>query len=85
MKNYIANGTDRSPATFPMLTRCVENGSWDTSKALVRRTLERCIQLGRQARSGGNKVDTYESYRLLGQAVCILDIGDYAAHLIRGL
>ena len=48
-----------------------ENGDWDTSKALVRRTLERCIQVGRQARAGGNKVDTYESYRLLGQAVGI--------------
>ncbi|KAI0738947.1 heterokaryon incompatibility protein Het-C-domain-containing protein [Daedaleopsis nitida] len=62
MKNYIAN----------------ENGSWDTSKALVRRTLERCIQLGRQARSTGNKVDTYESYRLLGQALHTLE--DFPAH-----
>ena len=50
---------------------CIENGSWDTSKALVRRTLERCIQLGRQARSSNNKADTYEAYRLLGQAVCV--------------
>ncbi|KAH9941705.1 heterokaryon incompatibility protein HET-C [Epithele typhae] len=62
MKNYIGN----------------ENGGWDTSKALVRRTLERCIQIGRQARAGGNKVDTYESYRLLGQALHTLE--DYPAH-----
>lgn len=62
----------------PGLTRCVvENGGWDTSKALVRRTLERCIQVGRQARSGGNKVDTYESYRLLGQAVSLI----YSRHV----
>ncbi|RPD61288.1 Het-C-domain-containing protein [Lentinus tigrinus ALCF2SS1-6] len=62
MKNYIAN----------------ENGSWDTSKALVRRTLERCIQHGRQARATGNKADTYESYRLLGQALHTLE--DFPAH-----
>lgn len=53
MKNYIAN----------------ENGTWDTSKALVRRTLERCIHMGRQNRSSGNKLDEYEAFRLLGQAV----------------
>ncbi|RDX44411.1 Het-C-domain-containing protein [Lentinus brumalis] len=62
MKNYIAN----------------ENGSWDTSKALVRRTLERCIQLGRQARASNNKADTYEAYRLLGQALHTLE--DFPAH-----
>ncbi|KAI0819917.1 Het-C-domain-containing protein [Trametes gibbosa] len=62
MKNYIAN----------------ENGSWDTSKALVRRTLERCIQLGRQARSNGTKQDLYEAYRLLGQALHTLE--DFPAH-----
>ena len=53
MKNYIAN----------------ENGPWDTSKALVRRTLERCIHIGRQNRSSGAKQDEYEAFRLLGQAV----------------
>ncbi|KAI0642699.1 heterokaryon incompatibility protein Het-C-domain-containing protein [Trametes meyenii] len=62
MKNYIAN----------------ENGTWDTSKALVRRTLERCIQLGRQARSNGAKQDLYEAYRLLGQALHTLE--DFPAH-----
>ena len=46
-----------------------ENGTWDTSKALVRRTLERCIHLGRQHRAQGRKEDEYEAYRLLGQAV----------------
>ncbi|KAH9899296.1 heterokaryon incompatibility protein Het-C-domain-containing protein [Cubamyces lactineus] len=62
MKNYIAN----------------ENGSWDTSKALVRRTLERCIHLGRQARANGAKQDMYEAYRLLGQALHTLE--DFPAH-----
>ncbi|EMD35500.1 hypothetical protein CERSUDRAFT_116237 [Gelatoporia subvermispora B] len=62
MKNYIAN----------------ENGPWDTSKALVRRTLERCIHLGRMHRANGRKEDEYEAYRLLGQALHTLE--DFAAH-----
>ena len=49
--------------------RTVESGSWDTSKALVRRTLEQCIHMGRQHRAQGRKQDEYEAYRLLGQAV----------------
>ena len=70
MKNYIANGMIvcneiRQLSSFP-----TENGSWDTSKALVRRTLEHCIHLGRQHRANGRKEDEYEAYRLLGQAVC---------------
>ncbi|KAI0322897.1 heterokaryon incompatibility protein Het-C-domain-containing protein [Amylostereum chailletii] len=62
MKNYIAN----------------ENGSWDTSKALVRRTLERCIHVGRMYRSQGRKEDEYEAYRLLGQSLHTLE--DFPAH-----
>ncbi|KAJ7512767.1 heterokaryon incompatibility protein HET-C, partial [Mycena galericulata] len=62
MKNYIAN----------------ESGHWDTSKALVRRTLERCIQLGRQHRAQGRKEDEYEAYRLLGQSLHTLE--DFPAH-----
>ncbi|KAJ3563144.1 hypothetical protein NP233_g9128 [Leucocoprinus birnbaumii] len=62
MKNYIAN----------------ENGNWDTSKALVRRTIERCIHLGRQHRSTGQKQDEYEAFRLLGQAMHTLE--DFPAH-----
>ncbi|KAK0494474.1 heterokaryon incompatibility protein HET-C [Armillaria luteobubalina] len=62
MKNYIAN----------------ESGGWDTSKALVRRTLEKCIHLGRQHRSQGRKQDEYEAYRLLGQALHTLE--DFSAH-----
>ncbi|KAI0346175.1 Het-C-domain-containing protein [Trametopsis cervina] len=62
MKNYIAN----------------ENGSWDTSKALVRRTLEHCIHLGRQHRAQGRKEDEYEAYRLLGTALHTLE--DFGAH-----
>ncbi|KAF7426104.1 hypothetical protein PC9H_008470 [Pleurotus ostreatus] len=62
MKNYIAN----------------ENGRWDTSKALVRRTLEKCIHLGRQYRSQGRKDDEYEAFRLLGTALHTLE--DFSAH-----
>lgn len=49
-----------------------EQGNWDTSKALVRRTLERCIQMGRQNRASKRKEDEYEAYRLLGQSVRLL-------------
>ncbi|KAL0960132.1 hypothetical protein HGRIS_011768 [Hohenbuehelia grisea] len=62
MKNYIAN----------------ESGHWDTSKALVRRTLEKCIHVGRQHRSRGQKADEYEAYRLLGTALHTLE--DFSAH-----
>ncbi|KAK7437930.1 hypothetical protein VKT23_018365 [Stygiomarasmius scandens] len=62
MKNYIAN----------------ENGHWDTSKALVRRTLEQCIHIGRMHRSQDRKQDLYEAYRLLGQALHTLE--DFSAH-----
>ncbi|TDL18750.1 Het-C-domain-containing protein [Rickenella mellea] len=62
MKNYIAN----------------ENGPWDTSKALVRRTMERCIHIGRQHRAQGKKEDEYEAYRLLGQLMHTLE--DFPAH-----
>lgn len=62
MKNYIAN----------------ENGNWDTSKALVRRTLEQCIHLGRAQRSQGKKQDEYEAYRLLGTLLHTLE--DFSAH-----
>ncbi|KAJ7108550.1 heterokaryon incompatibility protein Het-C-domain-containing protein [Mycena epipterygia] len=62
MKNYIAN----------------DSGHWDTSRALVRRTLERCIHLGRQHRSQGRKEDEYEAYRLLGQSLHTLE--DFSAH-----
>ncbi|KAF8483477.1 Het-C-domain-containing protein [Russula ochroleuca] len=62
MKNYIAN----------------EFGPWDTSKALIRRTLERCIHIGRQHRAQGRKQDEYEAYRLLGQTLHTLE--DFTAH-----
>jgi hypothetical protein len=62
MKNYIAN----------------EQGHWDTSKALVRRTLEKCIHFGRQHRANGDKKDEYEAYRLLGQLLHTLE--DFPAH-----
>jgi hypothetical protein len=70
MKNYIANGRCGNPRWFSMLIcECLEFGPWDTSKALIRRTLERCIHIGRQHRAQGRKEDEYEAYRLLGQAV----------------
>ena len=52
-------------------TLITEGGGWDTSKALVRRTLEECIRRGRAQRANGQKADEYEAYRLLGQAVSI--------------
>lgn len=70
MKNYIANGSDSNIQFRSILTSIyAEVGPWDTSKSLVRRTLERCIHIGRQYRAEGRKQDEYESYRLLGQAV----------------
>ncbi|BEI86570.1 hypothetical protein CcaverHIS002_0608570 [Cutaneotrichosporon cavernicola] len=62
MKNYIAN----------------ENGNWDTSKALARRTLLKCIETGRRAQQTGKKSDEYEAFRLLGTALHILE--DFTAH-----
>lgn len=53
-----------------------ESGHWDTSKALVRRTLEKCIHLGRQNRSTGQKQDEYEAFRLLGTAVRVPPMSD---------
>ena len=78
MKNYIANGeclhSPISDVAFADAWRFVENGTWDTSKALVRRTIEKCVQLGRAAKASSSraeeKANLYESYRLLGQAVC---------------
>ncbi|KAJ2919808.1 hypothetical protein MD484_g554, partial [Candolleomyces efflorescens] len=62
MKNYIAN----------------EQGGWDTSKALVRRTLEQCIHIGRRHRQNGQKQDEYEAFRLLGTFLHTLE--DFPAH-----
>ncbi|KAG8716996.1 hypothetical protein FRC09_014920 [Ceratobasidium sp. 395] len=61
MKNYIAT----------------EGQSWDTSTAHVRRTLEACIQHGRQA-NGQEGADMWESFRLLGTALHTLE--DLLAH-----
>lgn len=72
MKNYIANGAYHllhSHQNVLITSSILEQGTWDTSKGLVRRTLERCIHLGRQHRANGQKQDEYEAYRLLGQAV----------------
>ncbi|KAL7416920.1 heterokaryon incompatibility protein Het-C-domain-containing protein [Mrakia frigida] len=62
MKNYIAN----------------ENGNWDTSKALIRRTIEKCIHHARLHRAQGRDEDEYEAYRLLGQALHTIE--DFTAH-----
>ncbi|KAE8235706.1 hypothetical protein A4X13_0g9403, partial [Tilletia indica] len=62
MKNYIAK----------------ESGNWDTSSALVRRTLTKCIEMGRIARQSGRAEDLYEAYRLPGQALHTLE--DLPAH-----
>ncbi|KAF9781333.1 heterokaryon incompatibility Het-C, partial [Thelephora terrestris] len=64
MKNYIAN----------------DSGSWDTSRAYVRRTLEKCIESGRRYRSSDKpqREDKYEAFRLLGAALHTLE--DFPAH-----
>lgn len=71
MKNYIANGVLARLKKYLALTNGgkSDQGHWDTSRALVRRLLERCIHLGRQHRAKGLKQDEYEAYRLLGTAV----------------
>jgi len=61
MKNYIAT----------------EAQSWDTSTGHVRRTLEACIQHGRQA-NGQEGADMWEAFRLLGTALHTLE--DLLAH-----
>lgn len=53
MKNYIAN----------------ESGGWDTSSKYIRDNLIQCIELGRRARSSGDKATLYEAYRFLGRAM----------------
>lgn len=63
----------------PSVSRCVyiylghppDEGTWDTSRAYVRRTLEKCIELGRRYRNSDEprREDKYESFRLLGAAV----------------
>ncbi|KAG6836212.1 hypothetical protein H0H93_010271 [Arthromyces matolae] len=62
----------------PYGSRLHDQGTWDTSKALVRRLLERCIHLGRMHRSQGRKEDEYEAYRLLGTLLHTLE--DFTAH-----
>lgn len=62
MKNYIAN----------------EQGGWPTSSEYVRTSLQKCIKLGRKAREQGNKLDQFEAFRLLGQALHTLE--DFSAH-----
>ncbi|KAG8965531.1 hypothetical protein FRC03_000441 [Tulasnella sp. 419] len=61
MKNYMAS----------------ENQGWDTSTALIRRTLQSCIQHARQS-GGNNGPELYEAYRLLGSALHTLE--DLLAH-----
>lgn len=56
----------------------MEGHGWDTSKACIRRTIERCIHHGRLHRSTGRTEDEYEAYRLLGQAMHTLE--DFPAH-----
>lgn len=73
MKNYIANGRYNNPEVprnCDDLERFLDSGTWDTSRAYVRRTLERCIELGRIYRSSGDhEREKYEAFRLLGAAV----------------
>lgn len=53
------------------LAHVTDSGTWDTSRAYVRRTLEKCIELGRRYRNSEKprREDKYEAFRLLGAAV----------------
>ena len=53
---------------FCVLERFADSGSWDTSRAYVKRALEKCIGLGRRYRSSDKPVreHKYEPLRLLG-------------------
>lgn len=62
MKNYLAN----------------EGQGWETSSKLIRQTLTRVIQLGRESRRSGNKSTLYEAYRELGKAMHAME--DLPAH-----
>ena len=46
-----------------------EDGNWDTSSALVRRTLQECIDMGRRFKQTNNKADAYQAFQLLGKAL----------------
>jgi hypothetical protein len=46
-----------------------EGQGFDTSSAFVRRTLVKCIEMGRQSRRSGRAEDEWEAYRLLGQGL----------------
>jgi len=67
MKKYIATGM----SAFPLqnLANVPEGRHWDTSKSLVRRTLEECIHYGRRYKQSGNKDDQYQAFSLLGRAL----------------
>lgn len=62
----------------PPVTHCEQNymatdgQGWDTSTALIRRTLEQCIRHGQAAR-GQEGHDLFEAYRLLGTALHTLE------------
>lgn len=62
LKNYIRN----------------EKGGWPTSSEYVRKSLQKCIELGRKARDGGEELDQFEAFRLLGQSLHTLE--DFSAH-----
>lgn len=64
-----------SSTDAPFADFWAEDGFWDTSKALVRRTLIKCIETGRKYRGSNNKnkPDQYEAFRLLGQALHTLE------------
>lgn len=62
MKNYIAN----------------EDGGWATTSRYVRDCLVRCIDLGRRARSSGDKNAQHEAFHMLGKSMHSLE--DFPAH-----
>ena len=68
MKNYIRNG-QYSDLRTNVADDLSEDSSWDTSSALVRRTLVECIDIGRRFKQTDNKADAYQAFQLLGRAL----------------
>lgn len=50
-----------------------EDGDWDTSSAFLRKTITRCVELGRSGLSDERKhKDWWEALRLLGQTMHVM-------------
>ncbi|EGG08407.1 uncharacterized protein MELLADRAFT_71466 [Melampsora larici-populina 98AG31] len=55
-----------------------DHEEFDTSTKCIRRTFQKCIQIGREARAENNQDKEHESFRLLGTGLHTLE--DFSAH-----